>query len=130
MADAMPVKVKRALYRGMARTWTHVIERNVGTEAEPVWEPVDITDWTFRAQFRADLNRGEVVASSVCTIVDGPNGIVREKLTGEEADKLPGQTDPAEKPIVYWDLESINADGDPETWKYAYVPVTGDASHG
>lgn len=128
MADATPVKVKRELYRGDTRRWTHVFEENTGTTAEPVWEPIDITGWTFLTQFRPDLDRGTVVATSTTTVDDGPAGVAIEVLSAAQADLLPGQTDPLTKPKVYWDLQSTDGDGVVRTWKYAICPVTGDVS--
>lgn len=128
MADALPVKVERKLYRGDSRTWTHEFETNTGTDAAPVWEPTDITGWTFLTQFRADLNRGEVIATSTTTVTDGPAGVATEELSPTEADKLPGQSDPNEKPKVYWDLQSTDTEGAVHTWKYAIVPIGGDSS--
>lgn len=128
MAEPTPAKVKRSLYRGNTRRWTHVFEENTGTTGAPVWEPIDITGWTFLTQFREDLNRGTVVCASTTTVTDGPNGIAEEVLSAAQADLLPGQTLPTVKPVVYWDLQSTDTDGNVNTWKYASCPVMGDAS--
>lgn len=122
MAEAVPVKITRTLYRGDSRTWTHVFTDTA------TGDPIDITDWDFTAQFRPDLDRGTIVASSVCVVTDGPNGIVVETLTSAEGDKLPGQTDPNTKPVVYWDLQSVDTDSNTQTWKYAYCKVLGDST--
>lgn len=123
MADeAVPVKITRTLYRGDSRTWTHVFTDTA------TGDPIDITGWTFTAQFRPDLDRGTVVCASVCTVVDGPNGIVTEVLSSTEADKLPGQTSPTVKPVVYWDLQSIDTDSNTQTWKFAACKVMGDST--
>lgn len=122
--EAIPAKVKRTLYRGDRRTWTHVFTDTT------TGDPIDITDWTFVSQFRADLNRGDLVCESTTTVYDGPNGIAVEVLTSDEADGLPGQTSPATYPVVYWDLQSTDGDGHKQTWKYAFCKVEGDASNG
>lgn len=122
MAEPLPEKVKRTLYRGNTRIWTHVI-----TDTE-TGLPADITGWTFLSQFREDLNRGAIICEATCAIIDGPNGIFRETLPASESDLLPGQTDPDEKPTVYWDLQSTDGDGFVQTWEYARCAVMGDAS--
>ena len=122
MADEpLPVKVTRKLHRGDTRVWTHVFTVT-GTTT-----PIDITGYTFLSQFRDDLNRGTVIATATCVVTDGPAGEMTETLTATQADLLPGQTDPDEKPIVYWDLQSTAA-GAVQTWQYARCPVSGDAS--
>lgn len=121
MAEPIPVKVKRTLWRGDTRVWTHVF-----TDTDS-GDPIPITGWTFLSQFRDDLDRGTVIATATCSITDGPNGVMVETLPATQADLLPGQTDPDEKPIVYWDLQST-VGGVVQTWKYARVPVGGDSS--
>ena len=122
MAEPTPAKVKRSLYRGDTRVWTHVF-------TEPVsGDPIDISGWTFLSEYRDDLDRGTVIATATCSVMDGPGGVMVETLTAAQADLLPGQTDPDTKPVVYWDLQSTDGDGNVQTWQYARVPVTGDAS--
>lgn len=121
MAEPIPVKVKRTLWRGDTRTWTHVF-----TDTE-TGDPIDITGWVFVSQFREDLDRGAIIATATCTITDGPNGVMTEVLPAAQADLLPGQTDPDVKPVVYWDLQSTDS-GNVQTWKYARVQVGGDSS--
>ena len=122
MADALPAKVQRKLWRGDSRTWTHVF-----TTGDPA-EPVDLTGHTFTAQFRVDKNRGEVVCESVCAVTEP--GVVVETLTSVEADKLPGEVEGEDAPRVYWDLQSVDGDGERHTWLYADVQVKGDRTHG
>lgn len=121
MAEPIPAKVKRTLWRGDTRSWTHVF-----TDTE-TGDPTDITGWVFLSQYREDRNRGTVIATATCTVTDGPNGVMLEVLPAEQSDLLPGQEDPAVKPIVYWDLQSSNA-GVIQTWQWANVPVGGDSS--
>ena len=111
MTDALPARIKRALWRGDSRTWTHTFTTVDG--------PVDLTGHAFVSQYRTDLNRGEIVATATCEVIDATNGVLAEKLPAGEADKLPGQTDPNRKPSVYWDLQSTDADGNVRTWLYA-----------
>lgn len=122
MAEPLPQKVKRQLYRGDSRNWTHVF-----TDTE-TGVPLDITGWTFLSQFREDLDRGTVICSATCTVTDGPAGVMLESLSATDAELLPGQTDPTEKPVVYWDLQSDDGDGNVRTWMYSAVTVTGDVS--
>lgn len=122
MAEAIPVKIKRTLYRGDSRTWTHVF-----TDTD-TGDPIDITGWTFTAQFRPDLDRGTVTCESACTVSDGANGVLVEELTPTEADKLPGQSAATPNPVVYWDLQSVDGDGFTRTWMYAKCKVEGDVS--
>lgn len=122
MAEPTPAKVKRSLYRGDTRVWTHVFTETATGLA------LDITDWVFRSEYREDLNRGTVIATGDCEVTDGPGGVMVETLIATQADLLPGQTDPLTKPIVYWDLQSTDADDNVQTWQYARVPVSGDAS--
>jgi hypothetical protein len=122
VAEPTPVKVKRSLYRGDTRVWTHVF-----TDSDS-GDPIDLTGWEFLSQFRDDLDRGTVVATADCEVTVGATGTVVETLSAAEADALPGQTDPAVKPRVYWDLQSTDPDGNVQTWMYAQVVVMGDAS--
>ena len=123
MAEPLPAKVTRKLWRGDTRVWTHVF-----TDTE-TGDPIDLTGYTFLSQFRDDLDRGTVIATATCVIdVDPTTGVMVETLTAAQADLLPGQTDPDEKPVVYWDLQSTDGDGAVQTWQYARVPVSGDAS--
>ena len=124
-ADGLPAKLEpaRKLYRGAHRTWTHVFH----TDAAKT-ELRDLTGHTFRAQFREDKNRGAVVCESVCTVIG--DGTVLEVLMSDEADKLPGEVEGAGVPKVFWDLESIDADGERHTWLYSDCTVKGDRSHG
>jgi hypothetical protein len=122
MADALPDKVSRTLYRGDSRTWTHVF-----TDAA-TGGALDLTGYTFVSQYRNDLDRGTVICSATCTVGGASNNEVTEVLSAADAALLPGQTDPAEKPVVYWDLQSTDASGNVRTWMYAAVKVLGDVS--
>ena len=97
------------------------------TTGDPA-EPVDLTGHTFTAQFRVDKNRGEVVCESVCAVTEP--GVVVETLTSVEADKLPGEVEGEDAPRVYWDLQSVDGDGERHTWLYADCQVKGDRTHG
>ena len=119
MADTVPKKVTRTLYRGDSRTWVHVFTDGDGN-------PIDLTGYEFIAQFRPDLDRGTVICSSACTVGGDDNNEVTEVLSADQAELLPGQTG-STKPKVYWDLQSTK-DGDVTTWMYASVPVVGDVS--
>lgn len=121
MADAVPAKIKRSLWRGDHRQWTHEF-RDPSGELIPFAEGT-----TFLAQFRNDLDRGTLVCSSVCEITD--TGTVVETLTSDEADLLPGQTNTETKPVVYWDLQMIDPDGERHTYLYANCTVMGDRSN-
>lgn len=121
MAEQLPVKVRRTLYRGDRRVWTHEFTEDDGTT------PLDITGKTFVSQFRADLDRGTVVCTATCTVTDGPGGVLEEVLPSAQADLLPGQTDPTVKPYVYWDLQELDGT-EATTWMYARCPVSGDVS--
>ena len=124
MADALPAKINRKLWRGDSRTFTH--EFRTGKDAEsPLY---DLTGHTFVAQYRADKNRGEVVAEATCTVVGA--GTVVEFLSSSEADNLPGEVEGQPAPKLYWDLQSTDADGERHTWLYADVQVKGDRSDG
>lgn len=122
MAEPIPAKVKRTLWRGDTRSWTHVFT------AADTGTPVDISGWTFLSQYRADRDRGTVICEATCTVTDGPNGVMTEVLPAAQAELLPGQTDPIEKPVVYWDLQSTDGTGNVQTWQYAAVSVGGDVS--
>ena len=121
MADTVPVKVQRTLYRGDSRTWVHVFTDAAGA-------PIDLTGYTFISQYRPDLDRGTIVTTATCTVGGTDNNEVTEVLDATAADALPGQTDPATKPKLYWDLQSTDPDGVVTTWMYATVPVIGDSS--
>lgn len=121
MAEQLPAKVKRTLYRGDHRQWVHLFTEDDGTT------PIDLTGKTFSAQFRDDLDRGAVICTSTCTVTDGPGGEVTEVLTSEQADLLPGQTDPDVKPTVYWDLQEVDGT-EVTTWLYARCAVLGDVT--
>jgi hypothetical protein len=122
VAEPTPAKVKRSLYRGDTRVWTHVFTDTT------TGDPLDLTDYEFVSEYREDLNRGTVIATATCVVTDGPGGVVVETLTSAQADLLPGQTSPTVKPKVYWDLQSTDGDGNVQTWQYATVSVSGDAS--
>lgn len=121
MAEPLPAKVTRKLWRGDTRVWTHVFTDTA------TGDPIDITGWTFLSQFREDRDRGTVITSATCVVTDGPAGEMTETLTAAQADALPGQTDPDVKPVVYWDLQSDNG-GVVQTWQWSVVQVNGDAS--
>jgi len=122
VAEPLPQKVARKLHRGDSRTWTHVFtDTDTGV-------PLDITGWAFLSQFREDLNRGTVVCEATCVIDDGPNGVMIETLSPTQAELLPGQADPTEKPTVYWDLQSTDDNGNVRTWMFSTIAVTGDVS--
>lgn len=120
MADTVPKKVSRTLYRGDSRTWVHVFTDDADA-------PIDLTGHNFISQFRPDLDRGTVICSATCTVGGADNNEVTEVLAAADADLLPGQADPNVKPKVYWDLQST-ASGDVTTWMYATVSVLGDTS--
>jgi hypothetical protein len=122
VAEPTPAKVKRSLYRGDTRVWTHVFTDTT------TGDPLDLTDYEFISEYREDLDRGTVIATAVCVVTDAPGGVVVETLTAAQADLLPGQTSPTVKPKVYWDLQSTDGDGNVQTWQYAAVAVSGDAS--
>jgi hypothetical protein len=126
VADALPAKLNpaRKLWRGDSRTFTHVFR--VGPTDDDA--PLDLTGHTFIAQYRADKNRGEVVAEATCSIID--DGTVLEVLTSLEADKLPGEVEGEPVPVLYWDLQSTDAEGERHTWLYSDVHVRGDRSDG
>lgn len=123
MAEPTPARVKRSLYRGDTRVWTHVF-----TDSETT-DPIDISGWEFVSEYRVDLDRGTVICEATCEVTDGPAGVLTETLTAEQADLLPGQPVGQPKSKVYWDLQSTDLDGNVQTWQQAVVPVSGDASN-
>lgn len=129
MADALPKVEPEKLIRGDSRTWTDTFEENTGTTAAPVWTPIDMSGWTWLCQIRPDLNRGTVIATVTVDTTNAATGIIVRKLTADQADLLPGQDDPATKPVVYMDLQGTRtSDGFRQTWKRWKVTVEGDTS--
>jgi hypothetical protein len=118
------------LLRGDSRTWTDTFEENVGTDAAPVWQPLDLSGWgNWLCQIRPDLNRGTVIATVDVDASGAATGVIVRNLTAAQAELLPGQTDPATKPKVYMDLQATRtSDGFVQTWKRWKVTVEGDTS--
>jgi hypothetical protein len=122
VAEPIPKSVKREQWRGDTRVWTH-------TFTDPATgDPYDLTGHDFIAQWREDRNRGNLLATATCVVLDGPGGIMQETLSATEADGLPGQVDPDTPTIVYWDLQSTDGDGAVQTWEFSKVKVWGDSS--
>lgn len=121
MADALPARVSRSLYRGDFRRWTHEF-RDANGDLIPFAEGT-----SFQAEFREDTDRGNLVCSSTCEITGA--GTVVETLTSDEADLLPGQPG-TDKPKVYWDLQMTDPEGQRHTYLYANCAVMGDRTNG
>lgn len=122
--EPIPADVKLTLVQGDSRTWTDVIERNTGTDDDPVWEPYDLTGHTFLAQIRAArLRTSTLYATIAVTATDAANGEVELNLTADEADSLvPGP--------AFWDLQiTRTSDGFVRTHLAGKVKVLGDASN-
>lgn len=131
MADSPLPKVESEKFlRGDSRTWTDTFEENVGTDAEPVWQPLDLSGWgNWLCQIRPDLDRGTVIATVTVDATDSATGVIVRNLTGDQADLLPGQTDPGTKSTVFMDLQATRtSDGFRQTWKRWKGSVEGDVS--
>lgn len=129
MADPLPKVETEKLLRGDSRIWTDTFEENVGTTLAPVWQPLDLTGWTWVCQIRPDLDRGTVIATVDVDSSGAASGVIQRTLTADQADLLPGQEDPGTKSIVFMDLQGTRtSDGFRQTWKRWKVTVEGDTS--
>jgi hypothetical protein len=116
----LPAKLNLKLYRGDTRVWTTTF-----TDGE---EPVDLSGHTWLCEIRPDRNRGTVVATIDVDTTEAATGVIRRTLTASEAEKLPGQAEGEEVPVLFWDLQSTSAEGSVQTWLYGTVKVEGDVS--
>ena len=129
MASPLPKVETETLLRGDSRTWTDTFEENLGTDAVPNWQPLNLSGWSFLCQIRPDLDRGTVIATVTVDTTNAATGVLVRNLTAAQAELLPGQTDPATKPRVYMDLQGTRtSDGFVQTWKRGKVTVEGDVS--
>ncbi len=131
MADSpLPKWEKESVIRGDTRVWNEQINENTAAEGEtPVYEPMNLTGWTWLCQIRADLNRGTVIANLDIDDTDAADGKLIRTLPSDQADLLPGQTEPDQKPLVYMDLQGTRtSDGFRQTFKRWKVTVEGDSS--
>lgn len=133
MADdpAVPKLIlDKSLVRGDTRSWVEFFEQNIGTDSAPVWEPWDLTGWTWLMEIRADLDRGTLIATWDVDDSDVANGNLTVTLPSDQADLLPGQTDPNVKPAVYCDLQGTRtSDSFRKTFKRWKFKVVGDSSN-
>ena len=127
MAEPLPGKRDITLYRGDTRVWTDLLERNVGTELVPVWEPLDLTDHTFLAQIRDGLEPPTTVLATMLVEATGTPGEIRRTLSATQTANLPGPTE--DLPALFWDLQvTRTSDGFVRTWLAGKVKVRGDVS--
>lgn len=132
MADpALPAIIKtKSLIRGDTRSWPEVFEQNTGTDSAPVWEPLDVSGYTFLMEIREDLNRGTLIATWDIDTTDAATGTIVVTLPSDQADLLPGQSSPNTKPVVYCDLQGTRtSDGFRRTFKRWQFKVEGDSSN-
>jgi hypothetical protein len=120
-APFLPANDAETLYRGDTRTWTDVLEENTGTDAAPIWTPLDVTGWIFLSQIRADTESTTVMATVAVAITDAAAGTITRTLSATEAAKLvPGK--------VYFDLQATHPDGSVRTYLAGKWTVKGDVS--
>lgn len=120
----LPKVEKETLLRGDSRFWTETFtDDDTGTA-------IDMSGWgDWLCQIRDDLDRGTVVATITVDASSAASGIITRELTADQADLLPGQTDPDTKPIVYIDLQATRtSDSFKQTWKRWKATVEGDVS--
>lgn len=132
MADpALPAIIKtKTLIRGDTRSWPEVFEQNTGTDAAPVWVPLDVSGYTFLMEIREDLNRGTLIATWDIDMTDAATGTIVVTLPSDQADLLPGQSSAATRPVVYCDLQGTRtSDGFRRTFKRWQFKVEGDSSN-
>lgn len=112
------------LYQGDTYVITGRLLRNVGTEAAPVYQPIDLTGYTGLAQVRLKPNAPSVLASFVVEFPNPVAGEYRLTLSAEESSKI--------FKAAVWDFQTSH-DEDPvivETWMRGAVPVDNDVSRG
>lgn len=122
MTSPLPGTSTEVVYRGDTRVWEDLFEENTGTEDSPVWEPLDLSDYTFRCQLRATTESTGVMATiDVELVTDGTDGMVRRTLSHEQAVNLvPG--------VVYFDFELTDGDGNVHTYLAGKWKVKADVS--
>jgi hypothetical protein len=121
---AAPSNAPITLVQGDDALFTDVVEQNVGTEEEPVWEPYDLTGHTFLAQVRATRSRSSALyATFDVTATDAVNGEVEFAMTSEEADGLVPR-------LGWWDFQiTRTSDGFRTTHLAGQVTIIPDVSN-
>jgi hypothetical protein len=131
--EPLPANVPLTLVRGDTRVWSDTIERNVGTDAAPVWVVYDLTGHTFLSQIREGVvdakgslkpsRDGTLKATLAVTSADPATGVVTFTLTSTEADGL-------DVPTCFWDFQiTRTADSFRRTHLAGKVTVKGDTSN-
>ena len=66
--------------------------------------PLDLTGWAARCQFRQTIASSTVIASPTAVVTDGPNGVVSLSLTATQTAAITATT-------MYYDVEVESAAG-------------------
>lgn len=123
MTQPLPASWVKTVIRGDDRQWTEFFEENTGTVDAPVWEPKDLSGYTFLSQIRADPDSTDLMATITVThLTDGTDGMLLCTLPHMEADNLvPGK--------VYADLQlTRTSDGFRQTYLSGKWTVKPDVS--
>lgn len=113
------------LYQGDTYVITGRVRRNVGTETEPIYEPVDLTGHEGMAQVRRRATSSNIVATWEVEFTDPVAGEFRLTLPASESKNVTKD--------AVWDFQTSyvsEVDGEPTvlTWLAGTVTVINDVS--
>lgn len=117
----MPAKHDIQVYRGDSKTIVLTLNKTFDEDGVQTTEPVDLTGHVFTSEIRPDVNSTEVVADFECTVTDAEAGKVRLYMSPAKAQNLNIVN-------MVWDVQSVDADGEVQTWVKGTVNVSFDVT--
>jgi hypothetical protein len=82
--------------------------------------PIDLTDYSIKAQIRQTQDATAILADFVCTITDGPNGVFTIEMDDAQTADLPRS--------CKWDLQLTDTGFHTRTFMAGNVTVTPDVT--
>jgi hypothetical protein len=111
--EVLPEIVHLALYRGDDfGPWQ--ITAKVGVV------PIDLTDYSIKAQIRQTQDASTILATFLCTITDAPNGVFTIEMDDAQTAALPKSSK--------WDLQLTDSGMRTRTFMTGNVSVTPDVT--